>query len=130
MTLPSDPKERKRIPLATGLLSYFPDALMDIAALSYIGNGQHNPGEPLHWSRPKSNDHPDCMMRHFMERGTVDVDGVRHTTKAAWRMLAILQLEIEADNATDSSTNHGPAAGEPVTGCIDPDAPHWNNYNG
>jgi hypothetical protein len=114
MKLPIEPGERKRIPLATGLLDYFPDALIEVAALSYIGNEQHHPGKPLRWDRPKSNDHSDCMMRHFMERGTVDFDGVRHTTKAAWRMLAILQLEIEASRA-----DHGPAAGEPVTGCID-----------
>lgn len=94
--LPSDPKARKRIPLATGLLDYFPDALADVAGLSLVANEQHNPGEPLHWSRHKSNDHDDCLMRHFMERGTVDSDGIRHRAKVAWRALAALQLEIEA----------------------------------
>ncbi|HEY0860691.1 MAG TPA: dATP/dGTP diphosphohydrolase domain-containing protein [Pseudoxanthomonas sp.] len=94
--LPSDPKARKRIPLATGLLDYFPDALADVAGLSLVANEQHNQGEPLHWSRHKSNDHDDCLMRHFMERGTVDSDGIRHRAKVAWRALAALQLEIEA----------------------------------
>ena len=88
--------QRKQVPLATGLCDYFPDALRAIAHCSWVGNSQHQPGEPLHWAREKSNDHPDCMMRHFMERGTVDEDGVRHVVKAAWRMLALAQLELEA----------------------------------
>ena len=100
--LPSDPKARKRIPLATGLLDYFPDALADVAGLSLVANEQHNPGEPLHWSRHKSNDHDDCLMRHFMERGTVDSYGIRHRAKVAWRALAALQLEIEAEAAKAS----------------------------
>jgi hypothetical protein len=31
-----------------------------------------------------------------MERGTLDTDGVRHSTKVAWRALAMLQKELEA----------------------------------
>lgn len=88
-------EERKRVPIASGVLGYFPDAIAAIAHCSWVGNEQHNPGEPLHWSRHKSSDHADCMIRHFMQRGTVDGDGVRHTTKAAWRALAMLQLELE-----------------------------------
>ncbi len=34
-----------------------------------------------------------------MERGTVDGDGQRHSAKAAWRALALLQTEIEAEKA-------------------------------
>lgn len=94
--LPTDAKERKRIPLYSGLMKYFPDALVDVARLSYIGNEQHNPGEPLHWAREKSTDQEDTAMRHLLEGGSVDTDGVRHTTKAVWRLLAKLQLEIEA----------------------------------
>jgi hypothetical protein len=36
-------------------------------------------------------------MRHFLERGTLDKDGIRHSAKVAWRALAILQLEIEGE---------------------------------
>ena len=93
--LPTDAKERKKIPLATGLLDYFPDALAAVANLSYVGNEQHNPGQPLHWARHKSTDQADTLMRHLLERGTLDSDGVRHSTKVAWRALAILQLELE-----------------------------------
>ena len=91
----ADSAARKKIPLATGCLDYFPDALAAVAELSYIGNEKHNPGEPLHWARGKSNDHPDCLMRHFLDRGKMDGE-VRHSTEVCWRALAILQLELEA----------------------------------
>lgn len=95
--LPTDPTERKNIPIASGVLDYFPAAIAYIAKVSKVGNDQHNPGEPLHWARGKSMDHPDTIMRHFMERGTLDKDGLRHTAKAAWRMLALLQEELERE---------------------------------
>lgn len=95
MTLPTVAAARKGIPIASGVLDYFPDAIAAIAELSRIGNDQHNPGKPLHWDRSKSGDESDALMRHFMERGSIDTDGVRHSTKAAWRALALLQKEIE-----------------------------------
>lgn len=88
---------RKSYPLAAGLLDYFPDALAEIAHVSFIGNEQHNPGEPMHWAREKSTDHADCLLRHFLDRSTMDTDGLRHTAKLAWRALAMLQLELECD---------------------------------
>lgn len=91
---PQDPKERKKYPMVRGLLDYFPDALAAVANASLVGNEQHNPGEPLHWAREKSSDHVDCAVRHLMQRGEIDTDGVRHLTKAAWRVLAALQEEI------------------------------------
>ena len=45
--LPTDPKERKKIPIYSGVLKYFPDAIAAVAAVSFAGNEQHNPGEPL-----------------------------------------------------------------------------------
>lgn len=97
--LPTDAKERKQIPLASGVLDYFTSALIEIAKVSYKGNEQHNPGQPLHWARGKSMDHSDTMLRHFTERGTIDTDGVRHSAKMCWRALAILQEELEAAGA-------------------------------
>ena len=100
MTLPTDSKARKNAPMARGLLDYFPDALAAVARLSQKGNDKHNPGEPLHWSREKSNDHADCIVRHLAERGTVDAeDGELHDVKVAWRALAMLQLALEAQGA-------------------------------
>jgi hypothetical protein len=98
-TLPTDSKERKKIPIASGVIDYFPAALAEIAKVSFQGNEQHNPGEPLHWARGKSADHSDTIIRHFLERGTLDTDGMRHSAKLAWRVLALLQLELEAEGA-------------------------------
>lgn len=95
--LPDDAQERKKYPIATGVLDYFPDAIVAISEVSQIGNEQHNPGLPLRWTRSKSGDESDTCMRHFLQRGTLDTDGQRHTAKAAWRMLALLQKEIEAE---------------------------------
>lgn len=93
--LPIDKERRKQTPMARGLLDYFPDALAAVAHLSYVGNQQHNPGEELHWARDKSTDHADCIVRHLLDRGTFDDDGVLHSAKVAWRALALLQLELE-----------------------------------
>lgn len=95
--LPTDPKERKAAPIGTGVLDYFPDALAAVAYCSKVGNDQHNPGQPLHWAKEKSTDEADCLIRHFLERGTTDIDGVRHSAKMAWRALALLQREIEGE---------------------------------
>ncbi len=100
--LPLDAKERKNIPIYSGCIAYFPDALAAVAELSRIGNEQHNPGKPLHWDRSKSGDELDALMRHLMGSGTIDTDGVRHSTKVAWRALANLQKEIEAARLLDS----------------------------
>lgn len=93
--LPTDPKARKKVPLWSGLVKYFPDALAAVAAVSYQGNEQHNPGKPLHWDRSKSMDQQDTLLRHLWESGTADVDGHLHSAKVAWRALAMLQLELE-----------------------------------
>jgi hypothetical protein len=99
-----DAIKRKAIPLATGCIDYFPDALAAVADLSRVGGEQHNPGQPLFWDKTKSTDHSDALMRHFLERGTLDVDGVRHCAKVAWRALAMLQTEIE--KASVATTQH------------------------
>lgn len=97
VSFPTDSAERKRTPITTGVLDYFPDALAEVARVSVVGNEQHNPGEPLHWAREKSTDQADCIVRHLIERGKIDTDGMRHTAKVAWRALALLQTEIEAE---------------------------------
>ena len=93
--LPTDPQERKAMPVCTGVIDYFPLALAEIARLSKAGNDQHNPGQPLHWARSKSTDQADTIVRHLMERGGIDTDGQRHSAKLAWRALAMLQIELE-----------------------------------
>lgn len=94
------PEERKARPIASGVLAYFPDAIMEVANCSFVGNQQHNPGQPLHWAREKSTDHDDALLRHETDRlaGVVfDTDGVRHRTKVVWRALAALQTELEQE---------------------------------
>lgn len=93
--LPEDSQERKDLPMATGLLDYFPAALAYVAKISKIGNDKHNPGEPLHHARGKSMDHADTIVRHLVDRGGFDDQGVRHSGYAAWRALALLQQELE-----------------------------------
>lgn len=93
--LPDDHEARKAVPLATGLFDYFPDALVAVAMVSKAGSDQHHPGAPLHWDRSKSADEADALLRHFLERGTLDEQGVPHTARMAWRALALLQKECE-----------------------------------
>lgn len=97
--LPTTPAERKAIPIASGVIDYFTSALIEIAKVSKAGNDQHNPGQPLHWARGKSTDHSDTLIRHFIERGKIDSDGIRHSAKMAWRALAIVQEELESEGA-------------------------------
>lgn len=96
MTLAADSKARKNTPMATGCLDYFPLALAAISRLSKAGNDKHNPGQPLHWSRDKSTDHADCILRHMADRGLIDGEtGELHDVAIAWRALAMLQLAEE-----------------------------------
>lgn len=91
----NDSAERKKAPMARGLLDYFPAALEEVARLSLHANEKHNPGEEMHHSRGKSWDHADCIIRHLVERGSQDEDGFLHDVKVAWRGLALLQEKLE-----------------------------------
>jgi hypothetical protein len=77
-------------------LDYFPDACAAVAEVSYVGNEKHNPSEEMHWARGKSMDHADCIGRHLIERGGFD-GPIRRSAALAWRALALLQKEIEAE---------------------------------
>lgn len=92
----TDSATRKTFPMAAGLLDYFPDALAAVAQVSYLGNEKHNPGEPMHHARGKSMDHADCIVRHLVGRGGFDGD-LRESAALAWRALALLQEELEAE---------------------------------
>jgi hypothetical protein len=119
---PIDDKARKAIPIFDGCVAYFPDALGAVATVSKIGNDQHNPGEPLHWARGKSMDHFNTALRHIMDHKAgirYDADGGRHLAKAAWRVLAALQLDIEDEQAKTQIARSNTPLGEPVSGCVD-----------
>jgi hypothetical protein len=96
--LPTTYEARKKLPVFRGPVMYFPNALLAVAEVCEAGNQQHNPGEPLHWAREKSTEHMDTALRHMMDHGLGnlrDTDGTWHLAKAAWRLLAELQLTIE-----------------------------------
>lgn len=96
MVLSSDSAERKRMPLFRGLIKYFPRALAAVAQLSFDANEKHNPGEPLHWSEGKSNDHLDAAARHLFDAGSIDPEfGFHHDVGLAWRALANLETLLK-----------------------------------
>lgn len=83
---PSDPHERKKYPIYSTVLSYFPSAIAAVSRHCVSGNVQHNMGDEYIWGRSKSTDHLDCMIRHAMEG---DLPAM------AWRALAALQEDLE-----------------------------------
>lgn len=102
--LDTDSATRKTMPVTAGVLDYFPDAIAEVARVSFHGNEKHNPGEPLHWARGKSMDHADCIGRHLIERGGFD-GSMRHSAALAWRALALLQEELEAEKGLSAPRN-------------------------
>ncbi len=94
---PSESSSRKNHPVYNGFMMYFPDAIMEISKCSQAGNLQHHSDKPLHWDRSKSGDELDALSRHLLEAGKTDTDGIKHSAKVAWRALANLQKELEAE---------------------------------
>lgn len=90
-------EDRKKRPVFTGVLKYFPDAIREVAYCSYIANEQHNPGQPMHWAKEKSIGTGDELLRHLMDEEVFDTDGIRHRAKAAWRALELLQRELDKE---------------------------------
>jgi len=86
---------RKATPIATCVLDYFPRTIVALARLALIGSQQHNPGMPPFWNKEVSTDHADALVRHLMERGGLDTDGMPHSLKVAWRGLALCETELE-----------------------------------
>lgn len=87
--LPEDAQARKDIPVYSGFITYFPDAIVAVSKLSLVGGLQHGQTrETLHWDRTKSTDHTDALMRHLIEEDW---------TAVAWRALAQLQKSIEEE---------------------------------
>ncbi len=87
--------QRKSMPVYTGVLKYFPNALKYVSKVSLAGNNQHHPDKPLHWDKSKSKDHLDALTRHLIDADKIDDDGLLHLGKVAWRALAALEDYIE-----------------------------------
>lgn len=95
--------KRKEYPLFSGVLAYFPDALMEVAKTSLAGNRQHHKDKPLHWDKNKSTDNADALMRHLADYASgnkIDEDGIPHLNKVCWRALALLQIEKDNEKNT------------------------------
>jgi hypothetical protein len=90
-------KERKETPVFSGVLAYFPDALLEVSKCSFQGQQQHNPDKPLSWDRSKSGNEYDSLTRHLIDssKEDYDTDGTLHKAKIAWRALAGLQKHLE-----------------------------------
>ena len=56
-----DSAERKRYPVYSGFVKYFPDAIAAVTRVSFDGNEKHHPGTPIHWDRSKSGDERDAL---------------------------------------------------------------------
>lgn len=105
VSLPEDDALRQEFPMADGLLDYFPNALAEVARISKLAGDKHHPGAPLHWERGKSMDHRNKIVRHLIDSGKKDQYGNRHSGGLAWRALALLQEELEAEFGYPSPRN-------------------------
>lgn len=94
--LPEDPAERKKYPIVTGVLDYFPRTIAALARCSYEGNKQHNPGQPLHWDRSKSTDDLDALGRHLLDRQKMD-GPAPEMVKVVWRAMAACEKMLEKE---------------------------------
>lgn len=86
-------EKRKQMPVYSGVLKYFPNAIKEVSKTSKAGNDQHHPDKPLHWDMEKSFDEGDALVRHLIDHSIdpVDEDGQLHLSKVAWRALAMLE---------------------------------------
>lgn len=108
LTLPTDSQERKRIPMAAGLLAFFPAALAGVARASYEGNLKHTGSTSLQDFRWLSADHEDCIIRHLTDvmdlvsafsknvEGVTEQQILDEVSFLAWRALALSQEMHEA----------------------------------
>lgn len=97
----SKKEDRKKIPIASGVIKYFPKAIKEVAKVSFEGNVQHGNGVDLIWDRSKSADHEDALCRHltdYLSGEEVDSDRLPHLAKVAWRALASLEIYLENQN--------------------------------
>lgn len=90
---PTKAQQRKAMPVYSGVLKYFPNAIKEVSKASQAGNDQHHPGTELHWDMEKSKDEYDALTRHLIDHSInpIDDDGMLHLTKVAWRALAGLE---------------------------------------
>lgn len=80
------------------LVEFYP-ALEDLVRVIQFGSEKY---EPLSWKKVDPADFRGAMMRHtmkYLKGEEVDEEsGIHHLAHAAWNCLAILTLEIEAED--------------------------------
>jgi hypothetical protein len=100
MSLPTDSKTRKGIPVYRGFIKIFPDAVAAVAQLTAISTEKHNPGGDVGWQKDKSTDELDAQLRHMLDDAIApcsrDDEGAMHAVKIAWRGMANLQRLADA----------------------------------
>ena len=94
-SLPDNAVARLEYPMADGLLDYFPNALAEVARLSFLATQQHHPDKPMHWDRTKSTDHRNKILRHLVDTDGVDDKNIDHWAMVCWRALAGYQVYLE-----------------------------------
>ena len=97
--------DRKKMPVYSGCLKYFPNALKYVSFVSYMGNQQHHADKPLHWDKSKSSDESDALVRHLIDHSInpLDEDGLYHLGKVAWRSLALLERYLENEQLQEKN---------------------------
>ena len=96
--LPEDAKTRKSFPVFEGWFNYFPSAHLLASHISWLGQQQHGPDQPLQWNREKSPDQLDACIRHLIEARNESDPKARAKlyAQAFWRLGAQTQVAIEA----------------------------------
>tara|TARA_X000001382_G_scaffold24160_1_gene15024 strand:- start:427 stop:735 length:309 start_codon:yes stop_codon:yes gene_type:complete len=78
--------DRKAVPIYSGFIKYFPDAIIEVTKQSVKGMSQHS--TPT-WNKDVSKDELDALMRHLIEGDFAAV---------AWRAMANLQRQCEEED--------------------------------
>ena len=87
----SNSEQRKRVPIYTGFIKYFPDAIIEVTKQSTRGMLQHD--TPT-WNKDVSTDELDALMRHMIEEDWAAV---------AWRAMANLQRQCDEENKKEDN---------------------------
>ena len=87
----SNSEQRKRVPIYTGFIKYFPDAIIEVTKQSTRGMLQHD--TPT-WNKDVSTDELDALMRHIIEEDWAAV---------AWRAMANLQRQCDEENKKEDN---------------------------
>ena len=99
-------QKRKAIPVYSGVINYFPLAILEIAKCSQIGNDQHNPDTELRWDREKSGDELDALMRHLVDHSSGPLTRLREGCEKEGFRVDRREKETAHDHEGCRSTRH------------------------